>query len=78
MLCWFHPKPLDPNGVYFLRHTTRDCKAKIKAVRYKIDINTLHKTQRPQPRHERNRRVKLRRRFPFSPTRTRSTAIPAA
>jgi sulfate adenylyltransferase subunit 1 len=45
MLCWFHEKPLAPNGRYFLRHTTRDCKALIKDVRYKIDINTLHKIE---------------------------------
>ena len=45
MLCWFHEKPLQPNGRYFLRHTTRDCKALIKEVRYKVDINTLHKVE---------------------------------
>src|SRR5271154_4756026 len=45
MLCWFHEKPLDPHGRYFLRHTTRDCKALIREVRYKIDINTLHKNE---------------------------------
>jgi sulfate adenylyltransferase subunit 1 len=43
MLCWFHEKPLQLGGRYFLRHTTRDCKALVKEVRYKIDINTLHK-----------------------------------
>jgi sulfate adenylyltransferase subunit 1 len=45
MLCWFHEKPLAPNGRYYLRHTTRDCKALVKEVRYKIDINTLHKVE---------------------------------
>ena len=45
MLCWFHEKPLAPHGRYFLRHTTRDCKAMIKEVRYKVDINTLHKIE---------------------------------
>src|SRR5271156_2847578 len=45
MLCWFHEKPLVLGGRYFLRHTTRDCKALIKEVRYKIDINTLHKIE---------------------------------
>jgi sulfate adenylyltransferase subunit 1 len=45
MLCWFHEKPLVLGGRYFLRHTTRDCKALIKEVRYKIDINTLHKDE---------------------------------
>jgi len=46
MLCWFHEKPLALNGRYFLRHTTRDAKALIKEVRYKIDINTLHKNEK--------------------------------
>ena len=46
MLCWFHEKPLNPNGRYFLKHTTRDCKAIVKEVRYKIDINTLHKNEK--------------------------------
>jgi sulfate adenylyltransferase subunit 1 len=45
MLCWFHEKPLVLDGRYFVRHTTRDCKALIKEVRYKIDINTLHKNE---------------------------------
>jgi sulfate adenylyltransferase subunit 1 len=45
MLCWFHEKPLSPNGRYYLRHTTRDCKALIKEVLYKVDINTLHKIE---------------------------------
>ena len=45
MLCWFHEKPLVVGGRYFLRHTTRDCKVMIKEVRYKVDINTLHKNE---------------------------------
>ena len=45
MLCWFHEKPLVLGGRYFLKHTTRDCKALIKEVRYKVDINTLHKIE---------------------------------
>ena len=45
MLCWFHEKPLALGGRYFLRHTTRDCKALIKEVRYRIDISTLHKIE---------------------------------
>jgi sulfate adenylyltransferase subunit 1 len=46
MLCWFHAKPLAVGGKYFLRHTTRDCKAQVKEIRYKIDINTLHKNDK--------------------------------
>ena len=43
MVCWFSPKPLNPAGKYILRHTTRETKVVVKAVRYKVDINTLHK-----------------------------------
>jgi sulfate adenylyltransferase subunit 1 len=43
MVCWFNAKALQPGGKYVLRHTTRETKAVVKAVRYKVDINTLHK-----------------------------------
>jgi sulfate adenylyltransferase subunit 1 len=43
MICWFSPKPLNPSGKYILRHTCRETKCAIKAVRYKININNLHK-----------------------------------
>jgi sulfate adenylyltransferase subunit 1 len=43
MVCWFSPKALNPAGKYILRHTCRETKCAIKAVRYKVNINTLHK-----------------------------------
>ncbi|HEY0968414.1 MAG TPA: GTP-binding protein [Opitutaceae bacterium] len=45
MVCWFSEKPLQPNGKYLVRHTTREAKCAIKAVRYKVNINTLHKEE---------------------------------
>lgn len=45
MICWFSEKKLQPNGKYIIRHTTRESKCVIKAVRYKININTLHKAE---------------------------------
>jgi len=45
MVCWFSEKKLQPNGKYIVRHTTRESKCVIKAVRYKININTLHKAE---------------------------------
>ncbi len=45
MVCWFNAKPLQLGGKYILRHTTRETKAVVKAVRYEVDINTLHKKQ---------------------------------
>ncbi|MBL0310035.1 MAG: sulfate adenylyltransferase subunit CysN [Bacteroidetes bacterium] len=43
MICWMSDKPLQLNGKYFLRHTTKEVRAIIKEVKYKLDINTLHR-----------------------------------
>ena len=45
MVCWMNDKPLNPNGRYKLRHTTRDVRCVIKDVRYKVDVNTLHRVE---------------------------------
>lgn len=41
MICWLGERSLVPNGKYALRHTTRDVRAIVKAVKYKLDISTL-------------------------------------
>ncbi len=44
MLCWFdHTKPLQANGKYTLRHTTQEVRCMVKEIRYKLDINSLHR-----------------------------------
>jgi sulfate adenylyltransferase subunit 1 len=43
MICWMGEKPLQLNGKYFLKHTTKDVKAVVKEIKYKLDINTLHR-----------------------------------
>ncbi len=43
MLCWMNPKPLQVNGKYALKHTTRDVKCLLKEVDYVLNINTLEK-----------------------------------
>jgi len=43
MVCWFSEQPLNPRGKYLLRHTTKEVKALIRGVDYKVNINTLHK-----------------------------------
>jgi len=49
MICWFsEQKKLQPQGKYYLRHTTREVKAIVQEVRYKININTLHKIEDDQ------------------------------
>ncbi len=46
MICWFSDKQkLRGQGRYVLRHTTREVKAIVREVRYKVDINTLHKIE---------------------------------
>jgi len=44
MLCWFDSsKPLRSKGKYSLRHTSQDARCVVKEIRYKLDINTLHR-----------------------------------
>lgn len=44
MLCWFdNTKPLQPRGKYMIRHTSQEAKCIVKDIRYKLDINTLHR-----------------------------------
>ncbi len=41
MLCWMSGKPMQLNGKYALKHTTRDVRCIIKDVSYKVNVNTL-------------------------------------
>ncbi len=41
MVCWLSEKKLVPNGKYILRHTTREARCVVRAVQYKLDVNTL-------------------------------------
>lgn len=43
MICWFNEKPLQLNGKYALKHTTRDARCVIKDIKYKMNINTLQR-----------------------------------
>ena len=43
MLCWFNERPLQLNGKYALLHTSQEVRCVIKEIRYKMDINTLHR-----------------------------------
>jgi sulfate adenylyltransferase subunit 1 len=43
MFCWLNEKPLILNGKYTIRHTTNEARCVIKAVDYKVNINTLEK-----------------------------------
>ncbi len=44
MICWFdQSKPIQPRGKYTVRHTTQEARCIVKEIRYKLDINTLHR-----------------------------------
>jgi len=43
MVCWLGETPLDPRRKYLIRHTSRQSKASIESIDYRLDINTLQK-----------------------------------
>lgn len=45
MLCWMNEKPLQERGKYKLRHTSRDARCIVKDVKYKVDVNSLHRVE---------------------------------
>ncbi len=46
MICWFSENTkLQVGRKYLIRSTTREAKCSIKEVKYKIDVNTLHKIE---------------------------------
>jgi sulfate adenylyltransferase subunit 1 len=45
MICWFSQKPMPAKAKLLVRHTTRDTKAIIQELKYRVDINTLHKVE---------------------------------
>ncbi len=42
-VCWLAEQPLDKARTYVLRHTTRDTKAKVADIEFRVDVNTLAK-----------------------------------
>ena len=45
MICWLNEKKILLGGKYAIKHTTKDARCIVKAIRYKVDINTLHKIE---------------------------------
>jgi sulfate adenylyltransferase subunit 1 len=43
MICWLNQKPMQINGKYSIKHTTRDARCVIREVDYKMNINKLEK-----------------------------------
>lgn len=45
MVCWMGDAPLALNGKYAIKHTSKDVRCIVKDIRYKVDINTLHRME---------------------------------
>ena len=43
MICWMGEKPLLEKGKYAVKHTTKEVRAIVKEILYKVNINTLHR-----------------------------------
>tara|TARA_R110002096_G_scaffold432801_1_gene650236 strand:- start:13214 stop:14491 length:1278 start_codon:yes stop_codon:yes gene_type:complete len=43
MICWLNQKELQVGGKYTIKHTTKEARCVIKEVKYKMNINTLHR-----------------------------------
>ncbi len=46
MICWLSPDiPLQVRGMYAIKHTTRNVRAQVRDLEYRIDVNTLHRQE---------------------------------
>ncbi|MDB4375476.1 sulfate adenylyltransferase, partial [bacterium] len=45
MICWFSNQNLNQRAKLIIRHTTRETKAIVQKMSYKVDINTLRKEE---------------------------------
>jgi len=45
MICWMNDKKMIPRGKYTIRHTSQTARCIIKEVKYKMDVNTLHRNE---------------------------------
>ena len=43
MICWFNERPLQLNGKYAILHTTQQARCVVKDIRYRLDVNSLHR-----------------------------------
>jgi bifunctional enzyme CysN/CysC len=46
LLCWMSEQPLSPQRRYLVKHTTRTAAVSAVGVRYRIDVETLHRDER--------------------------------
>jgi bifunctional enzyme CysN/CysC len=45
MLVWMSEEPMDIGGDYLIKHTTRTLPVRISELRYRVDVNTLHRAE---------------------------------
>jgi sulfate adenylyltransferase subunit 1 len=45
MVCWLNEKLLVEGGKYAIKHTTKDVRCIVKEIRYKVDVNSLHRIE---------------------------------
>lgn len=45
MVCWMNEKKMVPRGKYSIKHTSKDARCIIKEVKYKMNINNLHRIE---------------------------------
>ena len=43
-LCWLSEEPLQENKIYLIKHTTKTTRGFVSSLRYKINVDTLHRT----------------------------------
>ena len=45
MICWMSEKPLIHKGKYAIKHTSKEARCMVKEIKYKVDINSLHRNE---------------------------------
>jgi sulfate adenylyltransferase subunit 1 len=45
MVCWMTERPLTARSKFAIKHTSRDVRCIVKEIKYKVDINTLHRME---------------------------------
>ncbi len=46
MICWMdETRPMSVGGKYAIKHTTRSARAVVRAMNYRLDVNTLHRDE---------------------------------
>ncbi|RMF38290.1 MAG: sulfate adenylyltransferase subunit CysN, partial [Planctomycetota bacterium] len=50
MVVWMSPTPMVPGNTYLFKHTTQTALGQIESLRYRVDVNTLHRSPAPELR----------------------------